>query len=213
MNEELNMEYNSGRENLVIPEYGRNIQKLIEYAKTIEHPIERQRFSEEIVDLMMQMNPQNKSGDDNVEKLWKHLFRIANYELNVEPPEGIAVSREDSKLRPDQLEYPVSEARFRHYGHNVQVLIKKALEMEPGPKRRGFVKAIASYMKLAYQTWNKEHFVSDEVVKSDLEALSGGKLKLDEETSIDQLTQSNRRRQSRGGSSGGRGRGKGRKRK
>ena len=64
------------------------------------------------------------------------------------------------------IPYPVSEARYRHYGHNVQVLIKKALEMEPGEKQDGFVRTIGSYMKLAYRTWNKEHFVSDDVIKT-----------------------------------------------
>lgn len=194
------LEYNSERENLVIPEYGRNIQKLIDYAKTIENDAKRQVFVEEVVDLMQQMNPQSGNLDEYREKLWRHVFRIANFELEgVTPPNGKVPKPEEAKLRPDPVGYPEATAKFRHYGSNVQHLIKKAIEMEEGPKRDGFVRVIGSYMKLAYRTWNKEHFVSDEVIKNDLESLSNGKLSLDEDTSIDQLTQSNR---SRGGSSG-----------
>lgn len=213
----LDMEYNSQREKLVIPEYGRNIQKLINYARTIDDPAKKQRFVEEIVDLMQQMNPQSRNLDDYREKLWKHVFRIANYELEgVVPPNGDAPKPEQAYKRPDPVEYPESTAKFRHYGSNVQRLIKKALEMPEGPKRDGFVRVIGSYMKLAYRTWNKEHYVSDEVIKNDLETLSNGKLSLDDDTSIDQLTDSNRRRSSssnggsrRGSSNGKSYRGKG----
>jgi hypothetical protein len=78
--------------------------------------------------------------------------------------------------KPEKVEVPHQELRFRHYGSGVQKLIRKALEMEPGPKRDGLVSVIASYMKLAYRTWNKEHFVSDDVIKADLEIISGGRL-------------------------------------
>lgn len=198
----LDMEYNSQREKLVIPEYGRNIQKLINYAKTIDDPAKKQRFVEEIVDLMQQMNPQSRNLDDYREKLWKHVFRIADYELDgVVPPNGDVPKPEQAYKKPDPVEYPESTAKFRHYGSNVQRLIKKALEMPEGPKREGFVRVIGSYMKLAYRTWNKEHYVSDDIIKNDLQTLSNGKLSLDDDTSIDQLTDSNRRRSS--GSNGG----------
>ncbi len=194
------MEYNSEREELIIPEYGRNIQKLIDHAKAIEDPGLRQHFVERVVDLMQQMNPQSRNLDDYREKLWKHVFRIAQYELDVVPPNGKKPSSEEAVKKPDPIDYPQSEPRFRHYGSNVQRLIKKAIAMDPGPKREGFVRVIGSYMKLAYRTWNKEHFVSDEVIKNDLEALSNGQLVLDEETSIDQLANTNRRRSSQSSS-------------
>lgn len=191
---ELNMEYNSGRENLIIPEYGRNVQKLIEHAKSIADPAERLAFTEKILDLMMQMHPQNRNLDDYREKLWKHVFRIGQYELDIIPPSGVIPKAEDYHKKPEQVGYPVSEARFRHYGNNVQQLISKALSMEEGPKRDGFVAVIGSYMKLAYKTWNKEHYVSDEIIKNDLSTLSKGLLELDDNTSLDNLTNANRRR-------------------
>jgi hypothetical protein len=190
------MEYNSQKEELIIPEYGRNIQILIQHAKTIENKELRQRFVEKIIDLMHQMNPQNRNMEDYRDKLWKHLFRIAKYEIDVVPPSGQAPGAEEANKKPEPVPYPSSGSRFRHYGNNVQRLIKSALEMEPGPKRDSFVKVIGSYMKLAYRTWNKEHFVSDEVIKSDLEAMSDLRLTLKEEDLADHMSANaaNRRR-------------------
>ncbi|MCB9266617.1 MAG: DUF4290 domain-containing protein, partial [Lewinellaceae bacterium] len=182
------MEYNSAREDLIIPEYGRNVQKLINHAKTIEDPAFRQKFVEAVVDLMQQMHPQSRNIDDYRDRLWKHVFRIAKYELDVTPPSGQKPRPEDSRKRPEKVDYPVMEAKFRHYGHNVQQLIKKALSMPEGPKRDGFVAVIGSYMKLAYRTWNKEHYVSDDIIKGDLESLSNGQLSLDDNASIDHLS-------------------------
>lgn len=190
----MDMEYNSERESLVIPEYGRNIQKLINHARDIEDPELRQHFAEKVIDLMMQMHPQNRNVEDYRDKLWKHLFRIARYDLDVMPPNGITPTPEDGIKKPEKVGYPVIEARFRHYGHNVQRLIKKAIDMEDGPVKEGFVEVIGSYMKLAYRTWNKEHYVSDDIIKGDLESLSGGKLILKENSSIDNLANAKHRR-------------------
>ncbi len=210
------MTYNSAKDNLTIPEYGRHVQLLVDHTKTIEDPKLRQQFAERIIKLMMQMQPQNRNMEDYQEKLWKHLFRIADFELDVSPPEGIDLpTPETAAKKPEAVPYPESEAEYRHYGHNVQTLIKRAIAMEEGPKRNGFVAAIAAYMKLAYKTWNREHYVSDDVIKSDLQKLSKGLLSLPEEQSLDNLGGGNNRRRgsnsggkrSGGNYSGGRGRG------
>lgn len=225
---DIGMEYNSNRDNLTIPEYGRNIQNMIQYAKGIEDPKARQAVAERIVELMQQLNPQSRTMEDYRERLWKHLFLIANYELEVDYPFGDPPTAEQARRKhPEQVEYPVSEGKYRHYGHNVQELIKKAKEMPEGPKRDGFVATISAYMKLAYRTWHKEHYVSDDIIKDDLERLSGGVLKMGKNESIETLNptgstqggsqnqnqnqnNNNRRRQSnrsgggrRGGSGGG----------
>lgn len=208
----IGMEYNSNREDLTIPEYGRNVQKLINHAKTIEDRGMRQAFVEKVIDLMQQMHPQSRSIEDYRERLWKHVFRIADYELDVDWPYGEQPTREESEKRPDAIPYPVVEAKYRHYGHNVQELIKKAREIPAGPKRDGFAATIAAYMKLAYKTWNKEHYVSDETIKGDLKRLSGGEITIGEDENIENLTKgggnNNRRRSgSNKRSSGGRSRG------
>ena len=184
---EIDMEYNSQRELLIIPEYGRNIQKLIKYAKTIEKKELRQAFVEKVIGLMTQMHPQNRNLEDQREKLWRHVFRIAGFDLEVTPPDGQSPDLEDMYKKPERIGYPSTEARFRHYGNNVQKLIKKALSMEPGPIRDGFVTVIGSYMKLAYRTWNKEHYISDEIIKNDLATLSEGALTMDDDISIENL--------------------------
>ncbi len=182
------MGYNSQKDELIIPEYGRNVQNMILYAKEIADDRARQHVVEEIVNMMMMMHPQNRNLEDYRVKLWRHVFKIANYDLRVTPPNGITPSEADDNRKPDKVNYPTAEPGFRHYGNNVQRLIRRALEMEPGPKRNGFVATIASYMKLAYRTWNKEHFVSDDVIKTDLEIISQGQLSLDELGSIENLT-------------------------
>lgn len=188
------MEYNSEKDTLIIPEYGRNVQQLIQHAKTIEDDEERQAFIERIVNLMMQMHPQNRNLDDYRDKLWRHVFRIAEYELKVDPPNGHIPTPEEAFKKPEKVAYPVTEAKFRHYGNNVQKLVDKAIAMEEGPKREGFAGVIGSYMKLAYRTWLKEHYVSDEIIKNDLESLSEGKLVMDDDASIETLAQPSRRR-------------------
>lgn len=185
----LDIEYNTERSHILFPEYGRSIQEMITHAKTIENPGLRQKTIENIVGLMIQLGPTgNKNMDDYRDKLWNHVFEIANYELDVTPPPGIIIRRAEERPKAAPLGYPASATRFRHYGNSIQALIKKAIEMPEGSKREGFVEVIASYMKLAYKTWNKEHYVSDDIVKEDLESLSDGQLVLHEgHDSLDKL--------------------------
>lgn len=199
-----NMTYNSAKDNLTIPEYGRHVQLLVDHARTIEDDELRQRFAERIVRLMMQMVPQNKNIENYKGKLWRHLFRIADNDLRVTPPEGVEMPEDNSgRLFPDTVPYPESEAKYRHYGHNVQTMIKKAIAMEEGPKKEGYVAAIAAYMKLAYKTWNREHYVSDEIIKADLRGLSKGALVIPEEQSLDNLVSKNAHRRRNNNNSGG----------
>lgn len=191
---EFDLEYNSQREHLIIPEYGRNVQNLINEAKGIEDDAYRQAFVEKVVDLMLQLNPHNKNLDDVREKIWLHVFRIADYDLKVTPPKGLDPKPESKRKKPESVPYPHMMLRFRHYGNNVHNLIARALEMEEGPIKQGFVATIGAYMKLAYRTWNKEHYVSDDTIIDDLESLSEGKLVIDEGAELDGLTQANRRK-------------------
>lgn len=177
----IEIEYNTEKERVRYPEYGRGIQEMLQYAKTIAEPHKRQKTVEAIIGLMQQLNPLgNRNLEDYREKLWNHAFAIAGYDLDVKPPAGITIRREEDKPKATRVPYPPSTSRLRHYGYNVQTLIQKAIDMPEGPKKEGFVEVIASYMKLAYKTWNREHYVSDDVVKDDLEILSNGQLELHE---------------------------------
>ncbi len=206
----LDIEYNTERPGIRFPEYGRSIQEMIQHAITLESPQKRQKTVESIVGLMIQLGPQgNRNMDDYREKLWNHVFALANYELDVTPPPGIVIRREEDRPKPEPLGYLNSATRMRHYGNSVHALIQKAIEMPDGPKKEGFVEVIASYMKLAYKPWNKEHYVSDDIVKEDLEILSDGQLSLHEgHDSLDKLAAGagkldNRNRTNNGGNGGG----------
>lgn len=193
----LELTYNTAQSDISLPEYGRVIQGYLQHAKTITDPRRRQKTVEAIVQMMQQINPAAiKNMEDYREKLWNHAFRIANYELDVTPPPGIVIHRKEDRPRAEHVPYPDPIKRFRHYGRGVQHLIQKAMEMPDGPKKEGFVEVIASYMKLACKTWNREHYVSDDVVKDDLEALSEGQLELHEgHSSLDLLAMSANRRE------------------
>lgn len=178
--ENVSFIYNTSQVELIMPEYGRNVQDLVNYCKTIQQADYRQAFAEEVINLMQIMTPYNKNIDEHRKKLWHHFFRIAQYDIDVTTPFGIIPTPEEDKLKPERIEYPRGTDKYRHYGNYVSILIKKALEMEPGQKRDEFAQIIGSYMKMAYKNWNKEHYVSDEIIKNDLAMMSEGKLVIDE---------------------------------
>ncbi|HEX5113464.1 MAG TPA: DUF4290 domain-containing protein [Saprospiraceae bacterium] len=181
------LEYNSSREKLLLPEYGRNIQKLVQHANEIKDLTQRQEYVETLIELMNQMLPGNKSSKEIEDKLWNHLFFIAGYELNVSVPETVHIHHKgDVFMVPsDDVDYPQKKIPYRHYGWNVHTMVQKVLAMEEGPKRDEFAKVIASYMKLAYRMWGKEQFVNDELIKEDLRKMSHGQIDVSDEANID----------------------------
>jgi hypothetical protein len=188
MKKSLSLEYNSTRDKLIFSEYGRCVQKLIQHAKTVEKKEERQAVVEEIVELINQLNPQTKNVLEYKQKLWRHVFKMADYELDVDHPYGPNPTEDDTAFKPQRVPYPQHEFNWRHYGYNIRVMIDKALKMEEGPIKQGFVETILSYMKLSYRTWNKEHFVSDDIIISDLSVMSGNKLSVDDDHTIQVIT-------------------------
>ncbi len=189
---DLDIAYNTERESVRFPEYGRSIQEMILHAINIEQPQKRQKTVDTIINLMIHLGPQgNRNMDDYRDKLWNQVFEIANYELDVQTPPGVVIRRREDRAKPEPIGYPTSTMRFRHYGNGVHRLIEKAIEMPDGAKKEGLVEVIGSYMKLAYKTWNKEHYVSDDIVKEDLVLISGGRLELHEGyESLDRLAAS-----------------------
>lgn len=186
------MEYNTTKEHLIIPEYGRNIQHMIEYGKKIEDDNQRQLFANYIVDLMLQMATSSRNNNEFRDKMWVHFFKIAQYDIDVVPPNGIVPSKEEAGLKPVRVEYPNNNSAFRHYGQFVQKMIAKAIEMEEGPKKEEFKNLIASYMKLAFKNWSREHYVNDESIKSELKNMSKGKLTLDDDVVLNKIRAANK---------------------
>ena len=183
------LEYNSGRSNLKMPEYGRHVQKLIKHAREISDTEQKQAIVERIVELMAQDTPQNKNVADYQERLWNHLFRIAKFDLDgIQVPEGIEILPDDDEIKPVRVSYPKSSYKFRHYGYYIQAMIDKAIDMEDGEIKEGFVQTIGYYMKLAYKNWNRNHYVNDEVIKEDLLAMGKGKIDIPEAFTLDHQT-------------------------
>jgi len=168
------MEYNTTRNQLIMREYGRHVQKMIEHILTIEEPERRQRNAHAAIELMGFLNPHLKNVEDFRHKLWDHLFLIADFKLDVKSPYPIP-TREALKAKPHPIPYPSTNPRFYHLGKNLEVVINKALQEENPDKKLGFGNAIAYYMKLAYNNWHKE-IVHDDAIQSELTNITEGQL-------------------------------------
>lgn len=168
------MEYNTTRNGLVMREYGRHIQKMIEYVLSIDDKETRQRNAYAVIELMGFLNPHLKNVEDFRHKLWDHLFLISDFKLDVESPYPIP-TRETLKNKPKPLPYPKRYPRYSHLGKNMELIINKALKEENPEKKQGFANAIAYYMKLAYSNWHKEN-LHDDAIQSELSAITEGQL-------------------------------------
>jgi hypothetical protein len=180
------MFYNTSREQMLIREYGRHVQRIIAHAIEIEDREYRNKFANEIIELMGQLNPHLRNVEDFKHKLWDHLFIMSDFKLDVDSPYP-KKTREEILRRPERLPYPKSKIRFKHYGKHVEQLVQKAKATEDPEKRDGFAHTIGNYMKLVYQNWNKEN-ANDDVIKDDLRLLSDGELSLDREANLNLLS-------------------------
>jgi len=172
------MEYNSQRNRLLIPEYGRNIQKMIEHTIQIEDREKRNMMAKAIINVMGQLNPHLRDFTDFKHKLWDHLFIISDFKLDVDSPYPIP-SQQTLHVRPQRVPYPSNAIRYRHYGKIIENLIAEVIKQEDGPKKDALVASIANFMKTAYLNWNRDT-VSDDVILEQFKELTGGKLKLNE---------------------------------
>ncbi|NML35914.1 DUF4290 domain-containing protein [Chitinophaga sp. G-6-1-13] len=168
------MEYNTTRNYLIMKEYGRNIQKMVEFLGTIEDDEERQRNAMAVIELMGTLNPHLRNVEDFRHKLWDHIFNISGFTLKVESPYPVP-TQEALRAKPDRLPYPKKYPRNRHFGKNLEMVIDKALHEDNTEKKEGFTQCIGNYMKLAYSNWHKES-VHDDAIKAELAAITNGGL-------------------------------------
>ena len=171
-----NIEYNTERPHLIIPEYGRHIQKMVDHAIAIEDADERNKVANSIIAVMGNMNPHLRDVPDFQHKLWDQLFIISDFKLEVESPFG-KPSKEEIFGRPDSLEYPQNFPKYRFYGNNIKRMIDVAISWEEGEMKEGLVLTIANHMKKCFLNWNKDT-VEDDVIFKHLYELSEGKLDL-----------------------------------
>ena len=174
---EFDLEYNSERPHLIIPEYGRHVQKLIDNCVAIEDPEERNKMARAIVDVMGNLQPHLRDVPDFKHKLWDQLFIMSDFKLDAESPYP-KPEREELAAKPERLAYPKYDSKYRFYGNNIQTMIAVALTWEEGEAREALYFAIANHMKKCYLNWNKDT-VDDHIIYNHLLDLSKGKIDLE----------------------------------
>lgn len=172
----MNMEYNTVRPAIILKEYGRNVQKLVEYMRSIPSKEKRTELAYSLLELIKQLSPSNKEAPENPQRLWDDLYIIADFNIDVNNPFPVP-KREVLFKKPMRMEYPHSTIRFKHYGKNIELLIDEALKKEDPKEREEAAIYLGKLMKTFYGSWNKET-LDDSVILKDLDKLSGGKLTL-----------------------------------
>lgn len=174
----MEYDYNTSRNKLILPEYGRNIQKMVEHILSIPDREERNRLAQAVIIIMGNMNPHLRDINDFKHKLWDHLAIMADFKLDIDFPYEIP-QPEEFMEKPRRVDYSNSDIRFRHYGHIVEILIKEALKLPDGDDKDTLTRLIANHMKKSYLAWNRDS-VTDEIIFNDLYELSGRKLSVKE---------------------------------
>jgi len=173
-----NYDYNTNRTSMIIPEYGRNIQKIVEHAITIKDKEERNKIANAIISVMGQLNPHLRDIADFKHKLWDHLFIISNFKLDVDSPYPLP-DKEVLFEKPESMAYPKTENRFKHYGKSVKNLIDSAMNIEDEAEKNALTGVILNLMKKTYLTFNQDT-VDDNQILDDLKLISKGKLNVPE---------------------------------
>lgn len=182
-----NLDYNTEREKLILPEYGRNIQKMIADVKAIENREKRNEQVRAIIQIMAMLNPQVKEMADYKHKLWDHLQMIAGYDLDVDSPYPIPEKAfQDEK--PEPIPIDKTQVKAACYGRNIENMINLIATREEGEAKTEMIKMLALYMRQQYLIWNKDN-VADETIFSDMEKLSDGKLKVPEGLELGAIAQ------------------------
>lgn len=172
----MNIEYNTQRPGITLKGYGRNVQKLVEFIRQEPDKEKRTRMAHTLIELIKQLAPVAKEGAENPQRMWDDLYIIADFNLDVNNPFPIP-DRETVFKKPQRMPYPQTEVRYRHYGKNIEYLVREALKKE-GSDREDAAIYLGKLMKTFYASWNKE-ILDDTVIIKDLNNLSKGLLTLD----------------------------------
>jgi hypothetical protein len=170
------LEYNTEREHLIIPEYGRHLQKMINYATSRETKEERNKVAKAIISVMGNLQPHLRDVPDFQHKLWDQLFIMSDFKLDADSPYE-KPSKEVLQARPEPLKYPQNHPKYRFYGNNIKTMIDVANTWEEGELKEALVYTIANHMKKCFLNWNKDT-VEDDVIFNHLYELSNGKINL-----------------------------------
>ena len=172
------MNYNTQLPHLIIPEYGRNIQSMVDHCCTLETKDERNKCARVIIQVMGQLNPHLRDVPDFTHKLWDHLLIISDFKLDVDSPYP-KPSRETFVTKPEKVSYPTGKIKYRHYGKLIEQIIQKAKDFKEGDEKDYLKRIVATQLKKSYLTWNKDS-VLDDVIFQHLLELSEGALKMED---------------------------------
>ncbi len=178
----MDYNYNTQRKMLVLPEYGRNIHKMVDYLLTIEDREERNRAARAVIAIMGNLNPHLRDISDFKHKLWDHLQLMSDFKLDIDSPYE-KPTPEVLFEKPRPISYNNYNIRYKHYGKITELMIKEAVKFPEGKERDALIRLIANHMKKCYLTWNRE-VVTDDVIFEDLKNLSSGQIVIDKELKL-----------------------------
>lgn len=171
------MNYNTSHEPIILKEYGRNVQKLVEYLKTVEDTEKRTEQAKALIELMKQITPSIKETLETNQKLWDDLYIMAGFDIKLEGPYPVP-EEEVLNKKPQVVGYISNRIKYKHYGRNIELLIQEAIKKEDPKEREDAIIYIGKLMKSFYGSWNKE-IIDDEVILENMQRMSGGKLDID----------------------------------
>jgi hypothetical protein len=170
-------DYNTQRKKLALPEYGRSIQKMVDWVCSIQNKDERNRQIRAVISVMGNLNPHLRDINDFKHKLWDHVHIMSDFKINIDSPYPIPTP-ETFKEKPRPIPYPNNPLKIKHYGRNIQTMIEFIASKPDGEYKQQMLHIVANHMKKAYMIWNKEQ-VSNDIIFRDIEYLSNGKIKVD----------------------------------
>lgn len=180
------LDYNTEREKLAMPEYGRNVLKMVEDVKKIEDRAKRSEQARAVVRVMEILNPQVHSADNWEQKLWDHLYIMAGYDLDVDSPYPMP-SPEQRKSRPEIIPLKKKAIKATHYGRNIESIIDLIASEPEGEMKTAMIRSLAMYMRQQYLIWNKDS-VADTTIFSDIEKLSEYRIKVPEGLTLSRIS-------------------------
>ena len=171
------MEYNTTRSNLILREYGRNFQKLVEYVGNVKDKEQRNKMSKTLVEMMKITQPSFMDQSEVEAKMWDDLYIMSDYSLDIDSPYPKPKRKSESDI-PKKLHYPKSKIRYRHYGKKIELLIEEACKLKKEDEKEAAVIHIGKIMKSFFGMWNKES-IDNKVIVENIKELSNNKLSID----------------------------------
>ncbi len=178
----MEFNYNTQRKKLVLPEYGRNIQKIIVHIINIKDRKERNRAAKSIISIMGNVNPHLRDISDFKHKLWDHLTLISEFKLDIDSPYE-TIAKEALLEKPKKIPYKHNKIKYLHYGRLIEKLIHKAAEFEEGEEKNKLIMLILNHMKKSYLNWNRNQ-VNDGLIFDNMKELSVGKIEIPDDLKL-----------------------------